>query len=53
MIIDNNEAEAQQLGVSWTPTFLLIAGGESTELPLTELTADAFTTALESARAGG
>jgi protein-disulfide isomerase len=52
-IVDENEAEAQRLGVGSTPTFFLLAGGQPTELPLTDLTAEAFGTALDSARSGG
>jgi len=49
-IVEENEAVAQELGVDSTPTFLLEGGGE---LALTELTAEAFASALQSARAGG
>jgi protein-disulfide isomerase len=52
-IVDENEAEAQRLGVGGTPTFILVAGEQTAELGLTELTADAFSSALDSARSGG
>jgi protein-disulfide isomerase len=51
-VVDDNEGEASKLGVNSTPTFFLVAGGEPTEMQLTDLTADAFTQALESARGG-
>ena len=52
-LVDTNEAEAQRLGVNSTPTFYLVSGTESTELALNQLTAEAFASALESARSGG
>lgn len=53
-VIDENESEAQRIGVNSTPTFYLVSGdGEPVELGLSDLTADAFADALESARSGG
>ena len=52
-IVAENESEASRLGASSTPTFILVADGETTELQLTELSAEAFHQALESARGGG
>lgn len=52
-LIAENEERATELQVNSTPTFLLEAGGgQPTAIPVSELTADAFTSALESARGG-
>jgi protein-disulfide isomerase len=52
-VVDENESEASSLGVNSTPTFFLVVGGKRTEMQLTALTAEAFSSALESARSGG
>jgi protein-disulfide isomerase len=52
-LIAENEARASDAGVNSTPTFLFASeGGEPTELPLSDLTPEAFNDALASARGG-
>jgi protein-disulfide isomerase len=51
-LISENEARAGELGVNSTPTFYLLGAGEPTQLQVSDLTADAFASALSSARGG-
>jgi protein-disulfide isomerase len=52
-LIAENEARATELKANSTPTFILIPqGGEPTALPLSDLTASDFSSAIESARGG-
>lgn len=51
-IVAENEAAAKSAGANSTPTFFLTAGGATTQMQLSDLTADAFASALESARGG-
>jgi protein-disulfide isomerase len=51
-IVAENEAAAKSAGVNSTPTFFLTVDGKTTEMQLSDLTADAFASALESARGG-
>lgn len=53
-LVEENEAAAREFGVNSTPSFFLVRGdGEPAQLAPSDLTADAFADALESARSGG
>ena len=49
----DNEAKAKAQGVNSTPTFFLVADGKTTEMQLSDLTADAFNQALDEALGAG